>query len=106
MRTDHQYHLLQPLFRALIIAIDSRNYSDEDSKLVGRISVFRVRTGIEEGRMLLERALPEMSSFAATQLALERALGPGRRGIWARLLAQTLQALAHERPVILYSAPT
>lgn len=39
---DHQYSLLQPLFRALLVIIDSRDYDHEDSTSVGKMPVFLV----------------------------------------------------------------
>jgi hypothetical protein len=46
---DHKFHVLQPLFRALLIIISSKNYNNEDSKTIGKLPVFLVRTGIEDG---------------------------------------------------------
>lgn len=46
---DHRLRILQPLFQALLIIDCSENYRNEDSKTVGRLPVFLVRTGIEDG---------------------------------------------------------
>ncbi|KAI0157156.1 hypothetical protein GGR52DRAFT_565506 [Hypoxylon sp. FL1284] len=46
---DPRRHILQPLFHALLIIICAENYHNEDSRAVGRIPVFLVRTGIEDG---------------------------------------------------------
>ncbi|KAI1137128.1 hypothetical protein F5Y05DRAFT_419618 [Hypoxylon sp. FL0543] len=46
---DHGLHVLQPLFQALLIIVCSKNYRNEDSKTVGRLPVYLVRTGIEDG---------------------------------------------------------
>jgi len=45
---DHQDYQIRPLFRALLIIIDSKNYHLEDSRTVGDIRVSLVRTGIED----------------------------------------------------------
>jgi hypothetical protein len=42
-------HILRPLFRALLVVVDSGFYGTEDSATVGRLPVFLVRTGVEEG---------------------------------------------------------
>ncbi|KAH8905277.1 hypothetical protein BR93DRAFT_777424 [Coniochaeta sp. PMI_546] len=46
---DHQVYQIRPLFRALLIIVDSKNYHLEDSKTVGDMRVSLVRTGIEDG---------------------------------------------------------
>ncbi|KAI0008462.1 hypothetical protein F4779DRAFT_586939 [Xylariaceae sp. FL0662B] len=46
---DNRLHVLQPLFQALLIIVCSEDYHNEDSKTVGRLPVFLVRTGIEDG---------------------------------------------------------
>ena len=46
---EHQYCRIQPLFRALVIIINSRDYRLEDSKSLGRMPVFVAHTGLEEG---------------------------------------------------------
>lgn len=40
---------LQPLFRGLVVIVDPRKYNEVDSSAIGGMSVFLVRTGIEEG---------------------------------------------------------
>ncbi|PHH71582.1 hypothetical protein CDD80_5129 [Ophiocordyceps camponoti-rufipedis] len=50
--------VLQPLYRALILIIFDGDYNDEDSKTVGKIPIYLVRTGIEDG-------LSEPISFAS-----------------------------------------
>lgn len=42
-------YVLQPLFQALIMVISTQNYALQDSKTVGTLPVFLVRTGVEEG---------------------------------------------------------
>jgi hypothetical protein len=42
-------HVLQPLYQALIMVISTQNYALQDSKTVGTLPVFLVRTGAEEG---------------------------------------------------------
>lgn len=46
---DCKFHVLQPLFRALLIIISSKIYNNEDSETVGRLPVFLVCTGVEDG---------------------------------------------------------
>ncbi|KAK3933937.1 hypothetical protein QBC46DRAFT_300566 [Diplogelasinospora grovesii] len=46
---SHEFHVLQPLFRALLIVVCCDDYNNEDSKTVGRLPVYLVRTGIEDG---------------------------------------------------------
>ncbi|KAB5513276.1 hypothetical protein GE09DRAFT_634776 [Coniochaeta sp. 2T2.1] len=46
---DHQDDQIRPLFRALLLIIDSKDYHLEDSKTVGDMRVSLVRTGIEDG---------------------------------------------------------
>lgn len=46
---DHQNYQIRPLFRALLIFVDPKNYHLEDSTTVGDMRVTLVRTGIEEG---------------------------------------------------------
>lgn len=46
---DHQAYQTRPLSRALLMIIDSKDYSLEDSNTVGDIRVSLVRTGIEDG---------------------------------------------------------
>ncbi len=46
---DPQFHILQPLFQALLIIISSAEYDGEDSGNIGRIPVLLVRTGVEAG---------------------------------------------------------
>ncbi|KAH8893872.1 hypothetical protein GQ53DRAFT_745307 [Thozetella sp. PMI_491] len=46
---DHKLHILQPLFRALVIITCSESYHNEDSKNIGKLPVLLVRTGIEDG---------------------------------------------------------
>ncbi|PNY27398.1 Uncharacterized protein TCAP_02661 [Tolypocladium capitatum] len=46
---NHRLHVLQPLFRALLIIVCCDNYRGENSKTVGRLPVFLVRTGVEDG---------------------------------------------------------
>lgn len=46
---DHRLHILQPLFRALIIIVCSQSYKNEDSKTIGRLPVLLVRKGVEDG---------------------------------------------------------
>lgn len=41
--------LLQPLFKALLIVLSAQDYELENSKTVGKLPVFLVRTGIEDG---------------------------------------------------------
>lgn len=42
----HKFHILQPLFRALLLIVSRENYNNERSKDIGRIPVLLVRTGI------------------------------------------------------------
>ncbi|QLI71383.1 uncharacterized protein G6M90_00g074860 [Metarhizium brunneum] len=42
-------HILQPLFRALLVIICSKAYNKEDSKHIGPLPVILVSTGIEDG---------------------------------------------------------
>ncbi|POR34223.1 Uncharacterized protein TPAR_05552 [Tolypocladium paradoxum] len=46
---DYRFHILQPLFKALLIVVCFESYRNEDSKAVGRLPVFLVRTGVEDG---------------------------------------------------------
>lgn len=46
---DLRFHEIQPSFRALLIVVDLRYYRTESSKTVGRLPLFLVRTGIEDG---------------------------------------------------------
>jgi hypothetical protein len=47
---DLKYHRVQPLFRALLVVVDSKYYKTEDgSTTVGGMPAFLVRTGIEDG---------------------------------------------------------
>jgi hypothetical protein len=46
---NYQHHVLQPLFRALLIVVDEKDYAQQDSASVGNMSVLMVRTGIEDG---------------------------------------------------------
>ncbi|PNY26145.1 Uncharacterized protein TCAP_03924 [Tolypocladium capitatum] len=46
---NHRLHILQPLFKALLIIVCFESYRNEDSKTVGRLPVFLVRTGVEDG---------------------------------------------------------
>jgi hypothetical protein len=47
---DLKYHRLQPLFRALLVVVDSKYYkTEDDSTTVGGMPVFLVRTGTEDG---------------------------------------------------------
>jgi hypothetical protein len=46
---DKSLHILQPLFKALLLVISAQDYELEDSKTVGKLSVLLVRTGIEVG---------------------------------------------------------
>lgn len=46
---DHQNYQIRPLFGALLMVINLKDYHLEDSKTVGDIRVSLVRTGIEEG---------------------------------------------------------
>lgn len=46
---DKSLHILQPLFKALLIVISAQDYKLEDSKTVGGLPVLLVRTGIEVG---------------------------------------------------------
>ncbi|POR37234.1 Uncharacterized protein TPAR_02561 [Tolypocladium paradoxum] len=43
------WELNRPLFRALLIVVYCQNYRGENSKTVGRLPVFLVRTGVEDG---------------------------------------------------------
>ncbi|KAK4033213.1 hypothetical protein C8A01DRAFT_40342 [Parachaetomium inaequale] len=44
-----KFYLVQPLFRALLVIVDLKDYDTEDSATVGRLPVSLVRTGIEDG---------------------------------------------------------
>ncbi|KHO11291.1 hypothetical protein MAA_11106 [Metarhizium robertsii ARSEF 23] len=46
---DYKNHILQPLFRALLVIICSKGYNKEDSKHIGPLPVVLVSTGIEDG---------------------------------------------------------
>ncbi len=46
---NHELYVLQPLFRAMMIVTCSYDYHNEGSNSVGKLPVFLVRTGIEEG---------------------------------------------------------
>ncbi|KAK5992998.1 hypothetical protein PT974_06423 [Cladobotryum mycophilum] len=46
---NHQSFILQPLFQALLIIISPEHYNGEDSKTLGRLPVFLVRTGVGDG---------------------------------------------------------
>jgi hypothetical protein len=46
---NYRHYVLQPLFRALFIVVDSKDYAKQNSASVGDMSVLVVRTGIEDG---------------------------------------------------------
>ncbi|KAM7215406.1 hypothetical protein V8F06_009166 [Rhypophila decipiens] len=46
---DHERYVVQPLFRALIIGAFPDYYLSQTSRTVGNMSVFLIRTGVEEG---------------------------------------------------------
>jgi hypothetical protein len=46
---DHRLYVLRLLFQALLIVISIQNYRLENSKAIGRLPIFLVRTGIEDG---------------------------------------------------------
>ncbi|GAB1316349.1 hypothetical protein MFIFM68171_06559 [Madurella fahalii] len=45
----HEFYVLQPLFRALLIVVCCDDYANENSNTVGRLPVFMVRTGVQDG---------------------------------------------------------
>ncbi|KAH8881464.1 hypothetical protein GQ53DRAFT_667606, partial [Thozetella sp. PMI_491] len=46
---DPRFHILQSLFQAQLIIVCSRQYDNEDSRNIGQLPVFVVRTGVEQG---------------------------------------------------------
>ncbi|KAI1395483.1 hypothetical protein F4819DRAFT_505556 [Hypoxylon fuscum] len=49
MMDETRFHILQPLFRAILILIPSQNYHHEDSGAIGRLPVLLVLTGVTDG---------------------------------------------------------
>lgn len=45
----HRHHILQPLFRALMILASPAFYTNQNSQAIGKMPVFLIRTGVEEG---------------------------------------------------------
>ncbi|KAL5095164.1 hypothetical protein Trisim1_003774 [Trichoderma cf. simile WF8] len=66
---DH--HILQPLFRALLIVVSDEKYNKETSENVGNLPVYLVRTGVEEG-------LSGPISFESISAKIISHLKPGR----------------------------
>ncbi|KAG8409113.1 hypothetical protein J3459_017771 [Metarhizium acridum] len=48
-QVDYKNHILQPLFRALLVIICSKGYNKEDSKHLGPLPVVLVSTGVQDG---------------------------------------------------------
>ncbi|KAK4462339.1 hypothetical protein QBC42DRAFT_327019 [Cladorrhinum samala] len=46
---NHKFHVLQPLFRALLIVVSPGLYDNQRSHTAGTLPVFLVRTGVEDG---------------------------------------------------------
>lgn len=46
---DHKYYQIQPLFRALLIIMDTKDYHSEGSEQIGDMRVSMVRTGVVDG---------------------------------------------------------
>lgn len=75
-----RHHVLQPLFRALFILVPGEQYNNQDSRTVGELPVYLVRTGVEEGLSapitfdLITTAISHIEPGCVVQVTLQTAI--------------------------------